>query len=148
MGLLANKHSGKIQHHYHPMAEINVTPMVDIMLVLLVIFMITSPMLVAGVKVDLPKSSAQPITTSEEPLSITVKKNGDIFIHESKISFAELVPKLVAITNEKKDTRIYVRGDKNLDYGSIMKVVGAINQSGFNKVALVTEIEDTQNKRR
>ncbi len=140
MGIVANQHSGKRHRHYHPMAEINVTPMVDVMLVLLIIFMVTSPMLVAGVTVDLPETSASPVTGQEEPLSITVDAKGNVYIQETKIDMAHLIDKLQAITGEKKDTRIFVRGDKKIDYGKVMEVVGAINAAGFTKVALLTEI--------
>ncbi len=124
---------------YRPMAEINVTPLVDVMLVLLVIFMITSPMLVSGVNVDLPKSDAAPVETQEEPLSVSINKDGKIFLQETEITVDKLVTKLEAISGEKKTTRIFVRGDKTLDYGLVMKVVGAINSAGFNQVALLTD---------
>lgn len=139
MGIVTNQHSGKRNKTYHPMAEINVTPMVDIMLVLLIIFMVTSPMLVAGVTVDLPETSAAPVSGQDEPLSITVDANGDLYIQETKIKMSELVAKLTAITGQKKDSRIFVRGDKKIDYGKIMEVVGAINAAGYTKVALLTE---------
>ncbi len=140
MGMLANKHSGRINRNYHPVAEINVTPMVDVMLVLLIIFMVTSPLMVAGVTVDLPETSASPVTGQDEPLSVTVDSKGDVYIQDSKIKKEELVAKLQAISGEKKDVRIFVRGDKNINYGQVMKVVGDINAAGFNKVALLTEI--------
>ena len=142
MGLIANKHSGKIQRTYHPMAEINVTPMVDIMLVLLVIFMITSPMMVAGVNVDLPESKANPVQGTDEPLSVTVDRKGKVYLQDNEITLDALIPKLQAIGGEKKDLRIFVRGDKQIDYGKVMNVVGAINAAGFNKVALITDIKN------
>lgn len=141
MGMIANKHSGRINRNYHPVAEINVTPMVDVMLVLLIIFMVTSPLMVAGVSVDLPETSAAPVTGQDEPLSVTVDAKGHVYIQETKIKKRDLVAKLKAITAEKKDTRIFVRGDKNIDYGKVMDVVGDINAAGFNKVALLTEID-------
>lgn len=140
MGMLANKHSGRINRNYHPVAEINVTPMVDVMLVLLIIFMVTSPLMVAGVTVDLPETNASPVTGQDEPLSVTVDAKGDVYIQESKVDKNELVAKLQAISGEKKDVRIFVRGDRNIDYGKVMEVVGKINSAGFNKVALLTEI--------
>jgi biopolymer transport protein TolR len=121
-------------------SEINVTPFVDVMLVLLVIFMVTSPMLVAGVTVDLPETSTDPLPGQDEPLSVTVDKKGQVYIQETKIPIQDLTAKLEAITNQKKDTRIFVRGDKAVDYGRVMYVVGAINEAGFTKVALVTEL--------
>lgn len=140
MGIIANQHSGRRNNHYHPMAEINVTPMVDIMLVLLIIFMVTSPMLVAGVTVDLPETSAAAVSGQDEPLSISVDANGNIYLQDTKVKQSELVAKLTAITGQKRDARIFVRGDKAIDYGKVMAVVGAINAAGFTKVALITEI--------
>ena len=99
-----------------PFSEINVTPFVDVMLVLLIIFMVTAPLLTVGVQVDLPESNADSIQTNDEPLEITISKKGDIFIQEMKIELKELIPKLTAITNNKLDTKIYVRGDAIIDY--------------------------------
>lgn len=119
--------------------EINVTPFVDVMLVLLVIFMVTAPMLTAGVEVELPDSKAGSVQGKDEPLSVTVKAGGIIYIQETKILADSLIPKLKAISNEKFDTRIFVRGDSNVNYGDIMKIVGDISYAGFKKVALITE---------
>lgn len=121
--------------------SINVTPLVDVMLVLLIIFMITSPMLVSGINVDLPKSNALPVGGKDEPLSITVDKFGNTYINNSQIKQNSMVSKLKSITREKYDTRIFVRGDKLVDYGKVIKVVGLINTAGFSKVALVTELD-------
>ena len=121
-----------------PFSEINVTPFVDVMLVLLIIFMVTAPLLTVGVQVDLPESNADSIQTNDEPLEITISKNGDIFIQETEIELKELVPKLTAITNNKFDTKIYVRGDAIIDYGRVMRVLGELSGSGFTKVALIT----------
>lgn len=121
--------------------NINVTPLVDVMLVLLIIFMITSPMLVSGIDVDLPSSRANPIAGQDEPISITIDKSGSIYINTHSIRHENLVEKLRAITSEKYDTRIFVRGDKLADYGKVIKVVGLINGAGFSKVSLVTETE-------
>ncbi len=140
MGMISNNHSGKRNHHYHPMAEINVTPMVDVMLVLLIIFMITSPMMVAGISVDLPETSAAPVAGQDEPLSVTIDSKGRVYIQDTKIKMSDLSIKLRAITGEKRDTRIFVRGDKAIDYGKVMEVVGAINAAGFSKVALITDV--------
>lgn len=139
MGIVTNQHSGRRNRHYHPMAEINVTPMVDIMLVLLIIFMVTSPMLVSGVTVDLPETSATAVSGQDEPLSITIDKRGNVFIQDTQIKSSQLIAKLTAITGQKRDTRIFVRGDKKIDYGKVMEIVGAINAAGFTKVALITE---------
>ena len=122
-------------------SEINVTPLVDVMLVLLIIFMVTSPMLVSGIHVDLPKTSSSPIAGKDEPLTITLDKNGSVYLHDHKIKETELTEKLIAITQEKYDTRIFVRGDKNIDYGQVMRIVGLINVAGFKKISLVTEIQ-------
>lgn len=125
--------------YYPPLAEINVTPLVDVMLVLLIIFMITSPLLIAGVEVDLPQTQSTPLDGQEEPIAVTIDKNGAIYLQETTMPLAELIEKLIAITEAKKDHRIFIRGDKTIDYGSIMHVVNAINAAGFSKVALLTE---------
>ncbi len=119
--------------------EINVTPFVDVMLVLLVIFMVTAPMLTAGVEVELPDSKASSVQGKDEPLTVSIKADGIIFVQETKILEGSLIPKLKAIAGEKMDTRIFVRGDTNVDYGQVMKVVGEISYAGFKKVALITE---------
>lgn len=124
---------------YKPMAEINVTPFVDVMLVLLIIFMVTAPLLTVGVPVDLPKTSAKPISESNEPLVITVNKEGEIYLQETVVTIETLVPRLVAITAAKADTRIFIRGDKDLSYGRVMQVMATTTAAGFNKVALITE---------
>lgn len=118
--------------------EINVTPFVDVMLVLLIIFMVTAPMLTAGVSVDLPESSAKPVAGNDEPLSVSVTSDGKIYIQETAVEIDELGPKLSAIVGEKKDTRIFVRGDTTIDYGAVMRVIGEINAAGLSKVALIT----------
>ncbi len=123
----------------HLNSEINVTPFVDVMLVLLVIFMVTSPMLIAGVQVDLPKTKAQALGGQDEPISITIDKNGVIYIQETKTKLHDLKAKLEAVLKEKKETRIFVRGDKAIDYGKVMEVFSEIKVSGYNNVALVTE---------
>jgi biopolymer transport protein TolR len=125
---------------YRPMSEINVTPLVDVMLVLLIIFMVASPMMVAGVNVDLPETKATPVESEQEPLAITIDSKGKLYLQETEITMENLAPKLQAITKEKKDTRIFVRGDRTLDYGLVMKVVGEINAAGFNQVALITDV--------
>lgn len=122
-----------------PMSEINVTPMVDVMLVLLVIFMVTAPLLTVGVQVDLPKTQAAVIPGKDEPLAVTVNKNGNIFLQETEIELDALAPRLLAITNNNPAVRIFVRGDQAINYGRIMEVMGTINAAGFTKVALVTE---------
>jgi biopolymer transport protein TolR len=127
-----------------PMSEINVTPMVDVMLVLLIIFMITAPLLAVGVPIDLPQSKAPPIQSTEEPLTITINSKGKIFLQETEIKYDELVPRLQAISENGYDKRVYIRGDKNVDYGTVMKVMGALKGAGFNKLNLVTDVEPHQ----
>ncbi|HLU91106.1 MAG TPA: protein TolR [Pedomonas sp.] len=123
------------------MADINVTPLVDVMLVLLIIFMITAPLLVTGVPVDLPDARASALNDEDnKPVQISVNETGAIFIDEMEITLDELAPKLAAIAEARRDDpRIYVRADSTLDYGAVMKVVGEVNGAGFKKVALITE---------
>lgn len=120
-------------------ADINVTPMVDVMLVLLIIFMVTAPMLTAGVQVDLPKTQSSPLQGQDEPLTVTIQRNHRVYIQKTLVTADTVGEHLKAISKEKTDTRIFVRGDKDVDYGSIMRVVGEINAAGFGKVALITE---------
>ena len=128
----------------HPMAEINVTPMVDVMLVLLIIFMISAPLLTVGVPIDLPQTQAASLDQADkEPLAVSVTTNGQVFLQNTEIKLEELAPKLKAITAARggNEERIYVRGDKTVDYGTMMKVMGRLSAAGFRKVALVTEVE-------
>ena len=141
---ISNNSSGRNgRRRMHIASEINITPLVDVMLVLLIIFMITSPMLVAGLNIDLPETSANPVSGQDEPLAIDVDSDGNIYLNENIISLTDLEPKLRLITKEKMDTRIFVRGDKNVDYGKVIQVIGSINEAGFNKVALVTGIKQS-----
>ena len=122
-----------------PMSQINVTPFVDVMLVLLVIFMITAPLLTVGVEVDLPKSDAPPLPGDDEPLSVTVARDGTTYLQETEVTVDELIPKLEAITERRPDVRIFIRGDQEIAYGRVMEVMGALNRAGFNNLARVTE---------
>lgn len=124
---------------FQPMSEINVTPFVDVMLVLLVVFMVTAPLLAVGVPVDLPQSDAQPLSEEQEPLTISVTAERQIFLQETAIELSALAERLVAISQNRKDTRIYVRGDKDVDYGTVIELMNIVNGAGFNRVALVTE---------
>ena len=124
---------------YQPMAEINVTPMVDVMLVLLIVFMVAAPLLTVGVPVNLPKAGAQSLKADDEPLAITVNAEGKIFIEETEIAAAALVPRLQAIAGAGLEQRIYVRGDKAVAYGRVADVVARINAAGYARVALVSE---------
>ncbi len=121
-------------------SEINVTPLVDVMLVLLVIFMVTSPMLVSGVHVDLPKSTASPIGGQDEPIAVTIDAKRKIYIQNMEVELSKLGPKLAAVVKQKYDTRIFVRGDKNVSYGDVMRLFGTLQEAGFNNVALITEV--------
>jgi biopolymer transport protein TolR len=123
------------------MAEINVTPMVDVMLVLLIIFMVAAPMLTVGVPVDLPQSSAPALSEEREPLTISVNNNGEIYLQNTKVELKDIVPRLNAITKQGYEERVYVRGDRNVNYGQVMSVMGTISAAGFKRVALVTEVE-------
>ena len=127
-----------------PMSEINVTPFVDVMLVLLIIFMVAAPLLQVGVPIELPEAKGQQIQSqsSKEPLAITVQKNGDIYLGETKIALDEIATKLKAIAKSGYDEPIYVRGDKGASYGVVLRVMGRINAGGFKKVSLVTEVEE------
>jgi biopolymer transport protein TolR len=135
---------GKRKHHRRGvMSEINVTPMVDVMLVLLIIFMVSAPLLTVGVPIDLPQSQAKSIEQDKEPLTISVNDKGQIFLQNSEITVEDLVPKMQAVAQARGGTeaRVYVRGDKKVDYGTMMQVMGRLSSAGFHRVALVTEFE-------
>ena len=125
------------------MAEINVTPMVDVMLVLLIIFMVSAPLLTVGVPIDLPQTQAKSLDQDKEPLTVSVNTKGEVWLQNSEIKIDELVAKLQAITQTRGGAgeRIYVRGDKKVDYGTVMRVMGRLSAAGFRRVALVTEVE-------
>jgi biopolymer transport protein TolR len=125
------------------LAEINVTPLVDVMLVLLIIFMVAAPLLTVGVPIDLPQTQAKGLEHEREPLTVSVNTKGAVFLQNSEIQLNELVPKLQAITQARggAEERIYVRGDRKADYGTMMKVMGRLSVAGYRRVALVTEIE-------
>jgi biopolymer transport protein TolR len=125
------------------MSEINVTPMVDVMLVLLIIFMVSAPLLTVGVPIDLPQSQAKNLDQEKAPLALSVNIEGKVFLQNTEIGIDELVPKVKAITEARggMDERIYVRGDKKVDYGTMMKIMGRLSAAGFRRVALVTEVE-------
>lgn len=134
------RRSGRRNNRRAAMSDINVTPMVDVMLVLLVIFMVAAPLMTVGVEVDLPETSAAPMTGQDEPLVVSVSAEGTIYIMDSEIAQNTLTEKLAAITENKADTRIFVRGDKAIDYGRVMEVMGLIKDAGFTKVALIAEL--------
>ena len=121
------------------MSEINVTPFVDVMLVLLIVFMVTAPLLTVGIKVDLPKVKATALTDIKDPIEITVKLDGEVYIGESKVEVDNLIPRLNAITEQNTEARIYIRGDRVVAYGRIMEIMSIINSAGYIKVALITQ---------
>lgn len=122
-----------------PMAEINVTPFVDVMLVLLIVFMVTAPLLTVGVPVDLPKTHAQPLSQEREPLSVSVRRDGSIYLQNTRVSEDDLVPRLTAIAANGYDQRIFVRGDRSVDYGRVMQVMALVSAAGFTHIGLVTD---------
>ncbi len=124
---------------YRPRAEINVTPMVDVMLVLLIVFMITAPLLTVGVPVDLPKTAAHALSADKEPLTITVHADGGLYVQESEITLEALIPRLKAIAGNGYKERIFLRADKTADYGDVMKVMASIHAAGFTNLGLVTD---------
>jgi biopolymer transport protein TolR len=138
---------GKRRHRRHGViSEINVTPMVDVMLVLLIVFMVSAPLLTVGVPVDLPQTQAKSLEKGAEPLVVSLNLKGDVFLQSSDtpIAIEELVPKLKAVTDARGggfDERIYVRADRKADWGAVMRVMGRLSAAGFRKVALVTEVE-------
>ena len=122
-----------------PISEINVTPFVDVMLVLLIIFMVTAPLLTVGVQVDLPETSADTLPEETEPLTLTINAKGEIFIQETKVEYKKIIAKIMAVSNNRTDTRIFVRGDKTINYGRVLEIMGMLSGSGFTKVALISE---------
>ena len=136
--------AGGRRHRRRPvMSEINVTPMVDVMLVLLIIFMVSAPLLTVGVPLDLPQTQAKTLDLDKEPLTVSVNGKGQVYLQNTEIGLEELVPKLKAVTEARggAEERIFVRGDRQVDYGSVTKVMGRISAAGFRRVALVTDIE-------
>jgi biopolymer transport protein TolR len=123
-----------------PMSEINVTPFVDVMLVLLIVFMVTAPLLTVGVPVDLPKTRAQALGQDREPLSVTIKKDGRIYLQNTVVAEDDLVPRLTAIAANGYDQRIFVRGDTAVNYGKVMEVMARISAAGFTHIGLVTDV--------
>ncbi len=125
-----------------PMSEINVTPFVDVMLVLLIVFMVAAPMLTVGVPIELPKTKAKPLQGEKEPVTVTVKQDGTVYLMETPVDAETLAAKVKAIAENGYDERIYVRADKDVDYGTVMKVMGALSGAGFKRLALVTAPAD------
>jgi len=121
------------------MSEINVTPFVDVMLVLLIVFMVTAPLLTVGIPVDLPKVQANALTDQKDPIEITIKLDGSVYLGESIVEIENLIPRLNAITDQNNEARIYVRGDRSVGYGRVMEIMSIINSAGYIKVALVAQ---------
>jgi len=138
--------SGRSRFNRKPMSEINVTPMVDVMLVLLIVFMVAAPLMTVGVPLDLPKTAAQPLSGDNEPLTISVDGKGKVFLQETPVTLEELVPRLLAISNNGYEQRIFVRADNGIAYGDVMEVMGRISAAGFSKVGLVTDSDAGQAK--
>jgi biopolymer transport protein TolR len=131
---------GRPARRRRPLSEINVTPFVDVMLVLLIVFMVTAPLLTVGVPVDLPKTRAQPLSQDREPLSVSVRRDGRIYLQKMPVDEGDLVPRLTAIAANGYEQRIFVRGDKAVDYGRVMEVMALISSAGFTHIGLVTDV--------
>ncbi|RMF12772.1 MAG: protein TolR [Alphaproteobacteria bacterium] len=127
------------RRRHRPMSEINVTPLVDVMLVLLIIFMVTAPLLTTGVAVDLPDSAARSLPQDQQPLEVSVTAEGKVFLQDEEVTIEQLIPRLRAIMDVRKNDRVYLRGDQRIAYGRVAEVMGALNAAGFRRVALVTE---------
>ena len=134
-----NSNIGRKSKRFTQMSEINVTPFVDVMLVLLIVFMVTAPLLTVGIPVDLPKVKASALTDQKDPLEITIKLDGKVYLGESEVEVKNLIPRLEAITEQNYESRIYVRGDRVIAYGRVMEIISSINSAGYTKVALITE---------
>ncbi len=139
MALRKSSRSRFVRARRGPVNDINVAPFVDVMLVLVVIFMIAAPLLTVGVPIDLPEATVGPINQEREPLVITVDKEGRIYLQDAEIEQTVLVPRLIAVSETNNDVRVFVRGDRDINYGRVMEVMGLVNQAGFAKVALIAE---------
>ena len=141
---MLNRINNRMHKKNRVISQINVTPFVDVMLVLLIVFMITAPLLTVGVSVDLPKTKASQLNSKGDPIIISIKKNGELYIQEREIDTLQLLPRLKAISSGNKNLRIYVRGDKNVPYGLVLDTIAKIKSSGFKKVALVAKLQEGQ----
>ena len=142
MGAGVKRSTGGRRHR--PMGEINVTPFVDVMLVLLIVFMVTAPLLTVGVEVDLPKTKAGAINADAAPLVVSIKADGSLYLQEAAVDAEVLIPRLKAISNANPDVRIFVRGDQAVTYGDVLSVMGRIQAAGFEKVALVAQLPEAK----
>jgi TolR protein len=139
--MTSTEQHGGDEADYRPLAEINVTPLVDVMLVLLIIFMVAAPLMVVGVPVDLPQTSAAAISQPRQPVIVTVTRSGEVYLREEPVAEAALVERLAALKEEVGDAVVYVRGDRGIDYGRVLSVLGEVGQAGFAKVSLIAEAE-------
>ena len=139
---MLNRINNRMYKKNRVISQINVTPFVDVMLVLLIVFMITAPLLTVGVSVDLPKTKASQLNSKGDPIIISIKENGELFIQEREIDTLQLLSRLKAISSGNKNLRIYVRGDKNVSYGLVLDTIAKIKSSGFKKVALVAKLQE------
>ena len=139
---MLNRINNRINKKNRVISQINVTPFVDVMLVLLIVFMITAPLLTVGVSVDLPKTKASQLNSKGDPIIISIKKNGELYLQEREIDTLQLLPRLQAISSGNKNLRIYVRGDKDVPYGLVLDTIAKIKSSGFKKVALVAKLQE------
>ena len=139
MGMNVGNNGGGDDAEYRPISEINITPMVDVMLVLLIIFMITAPLLVAGVPVELPSTSAAKVSQPKKPMIVSLDSDGLIFVREEQVTEDTLVPTLIALRQAEGDTVVYVRGDKSRPYGEVMELLGRVGQSGYARVSLLSQ---------
>ena len=139
---MLNRINKRMHKKTRVISQINVTPFVDVMLVLLIVFMITAPLLTVGVSVDLPKTKASQLNSKGDPIIISIKKNGELFIQEREIDTLQLLPRLKVISSGNKNLRIYVRGDKDVPYGLVLDTIAKIKSSGFKKVALVAKLQE------
>ena len=139
---MLNRINNRMHKKNRVISQINVTPFVDVMLVLLIVFMITAPLLTVGVSVDLPKTKASQLNSKGDPIIISIKQNGELYIQEREIDTLQLLPRLKAISSGNKNLRIYVRGDKDVPYGLVLDTIAKIKSSGFKKVALVAKLQE------
>ena len=138
--MISSNNSGKNRRRkFSQMSEINVTPFVDVMLVLLIVFMVTAPLLTVGIPVDLPKVKASALTDQKDPIEITVNLEGEVYIGESLVEVENLIPRINAITERNTEARIYIRGDRVVAYGRVLEIMSIINTAGYIKVALITQ---------
>lgn len=141
------KRAGRYKGTYRPVSEINVTPLVDVMLVLLIVFMISAPLLTVGIQVDLPKTKAASLKAKADPLVLSLTEKRELYIQESPVRLGHLVSKLNAITHRNYDAPLYIRADQKIPYGHVMEVMGLINEAGYTKVSLISNSlrENSQN---